>query len=114
MTDATTTLTRVDRSWLKEAEGAALYAVLCAPGFNIRWLMRAIDEQAARAAKVSDFVLFRLCSWLQMALGAHYAATRHAMSPGDRSCGVLSRPPWVVINMRSGRLDEFRRVDDVW
>lgn len=33
---------RMDRCWLKGSEGDALHAVLCAAGFNIRWLMRAI------------------------------------------------------------------------
>lgn len=30
------------RCWLKGAEGDALHAVLCAAGYNIRWLLRAI------------------------------------------------------------------------
>ncbi len=30
------------RCWLKGETGDALHAVLCAVGFNIRWLMRAI------------------------------------------------------------------------
>jgi transposase, IS5 family len=30
------------RCWLKGSEGDALHAVLCATGFNIRWLLRAI------------------------------------------------------------------------
>ena len=33
---------RMDRCWLKGADGDALNAVLCAAGFNIRWLLRAI------------------------------------------------------------------------
>jgi IS5 family transposase len=33
---------RMDRCWLKGADGDALHAVLCAAGFNIRWLLRAI------------------------------------------------------------------------
>jgi len=33
---------RMDRCWLQGAEGDALHAVLCAAGFNIRWLLRAI------------------------------------------------------------------------
>ncbi len=36
---------RMDRCWLKGAEGDALHAVLCAAGFNIRWLLRAIARQ---------------------------------------------------------------------
>jgi IS5 family transposase len=33
---------RMDRCWLKGSEADALHAVLCAAGFNIRWLLRAI------------------------------------------------------------------------
>jgi len=35
---------RMDRCWLKGAAGDALHAVLCAAGFNIRWLLRAIAK----------------------------------------------------------------------
>ena len=30
------------RTWLKGASGDALHVVLCAAGFNLKWLMRAI------------------------------------------------------------------------
>ena len=43
--------------------------MLCAAGFNIRWLIRASAEQAAKAAKAFVLVLFRLWAWLQRALG---------------------------------------------
>ena len=33
---------RMDRCWLSGSSGDALHAVLCAAGFNIRWLLRAI------------------------------------------------------------------------
>ena len=42
---------RMDRCWLKAAIGDALHAISCAAGYNIRWLMRAIVAQAAKAAK---------------------------------------------------------------
>jgi IS5 family transposase len=32
----------MDRCWLKGSMGDALHAVLCAAGYNIRWLLRAI------------------------------------------------------------------------
>ena len=35
---------RMDRCWLKGGEGDALHAVLCAAGFNVRWLLRAIAK----------------------------------------------------------------------
>ncbi|HEY9105643.1 MAG TPA: IS5 family transposase [Roseateles sp.] len=36
---------RMDKCWLKDSEGDALHAVLCAAGFNIRWLLRALRRQ---------------------------------------------------------------------
>jgi IS5 family transposase len=56
----------MDRCWLAGATGDALHAVLCAAGYNIRWLMRAV----ARLGLVGFFALwvlfvrlakFRLC-----------------------------------------------------
>jgi IS5 family transposase len=40
---------RMDRCWLKGSEGDALHAVLCAAGFNIAWLLRAIVRRGIRA-----------------------------------------------------------------
>lgn len=37
------------RCWLKGAEGDALNAVLCAAGYNIAWLLRAIARRGIRA-----------------------------------------------------------------
>ena len=39
----------MDRCWLKGATGDAVHAVLCAAGYNIRWLMRAIVRLGLRA-----------------------------------------------------------------
>ena len=36
---------RMDRCHLKGSEGAALHAVLCAAGYNIRWLLRMIVKK---------------------------------------------------------------------
>jgi IS5 family transposase len=36
---------RMDKCWLKGSDGDALHAVLCAAGFNIRWLLRALQRQ---------------------------------------------------------------------
>ena len=33
---------RMDRCWLQGKLGDALHAVLCAAGYNLRWLMRAV------------------------------------------------------------------------
>jgi IS5 family transposase len=36
---------RMDRCHLKRAQGDALHAVLCAVGYNIRWLLRMIVKK---------------------------------------------------------------------
>ena len=40
---------RMDRCWLSGSTGDALHAVLCAAGFNIRWLLRAIAAKGLAA-----------------------------------------------------------------
>ena len=45
---------RMDRCWLQGSLGDALHALLCAAGYNIRWLLRAIARNGLRA------VLFRI------------------------------------------------------
>ena len=39
----------MDRCWLKGAEGDAIHAVLCAAGFNLRWLLRAVARMGITA-----------------------------------------------------------------
>lgn len=41
---------RMDRCWLKGSEGDAIHTVLCAAGFNLRWLLRAIARYGLQAA----------------------------------------------------------------
>ena len=53
---------RLDRCWLKGSEGDALHAVLCAAGFNIRWLMRAI-ARLGLAAVLLRLHLLALIAW---------------------------------------------------
>jgi len=40
---------RMDRCWLKGSAGDALHALSCALGYNIRWLIRALQAKAAKA-----------------------------------------------------------------
>lgn len=49
------------RCWLKGSQGDALHAVLCAAGFNIRWLLRAI----ARLGLGPLFLCLGLLGWLR-------------------------------------------------
>ena len=41
---------RMDRCWLKGQRGDALHAVLCATGYNLRWLLRAMLRLGLKAA----------------------------------------------------------------
>jgi len=53
----------MQRCWLKGSEGDALHAVLCAAGFNIRWLMRALLRQlCASGLKHVFLALMTLCA----------------------------------------------------
>jgi IS5 family transposase len=40
---------RMDRCWLKGKEGDAMHTVLCAAGFNLRWLLRVIARYGLKA-----------------------------------------------------------------
>ena len=88
---------RMDRCWLKGAQGDALHAVLCAAGFNIRWLMRAIVAQAAKAAKALFFVLSWLAALLQMLRGGHQAGVQRAWAAENANASAA------VLGGRSGR-----------
>ncbi len=54
---------RMDRCWLSGSSGDALHAVLCAAGFNIRWLLRAIAAKglAALLLALSVWALYAAC-----------------------------------------------------
>ena len=50
---------RMDRCWLQGQLGDALHTVLCAAGYNLRWLMRAIVRLGLKALLLRpQFVLF--------------------------------------------------------
>ena len=51
---------RMDRCWLHGTLGDALHAVLCAAGYNLRWLMRAI----VRLGLKGDFLRLKFVAWL--------------------------------------------------
>lgn len=48
---------RMDRCWLKGTTGDAIHAVLCAAGYNLRWLLRAIVRLGIKP------VFLRLLRW---------------------------------------------------
>ena len=51
---------RMDRCWLAGSVGDALHTVLCAAGYNLRWLMRAV----ARLGLKGFFALVALSLWV--------------------------------------------------
>ena len=55
------------RCWLKGSQGDALHAVLCAAGFNIRWLLRAIARGGISALLSALTVVSFLCRCTAMA-----------------------------------------------
>jgi IS5 family transposase len=60
---------RMDKCWLKGSEGDALHAVLCAAGFNIRWLMRALWRQL-QAGRLNHISLALIALWATWLVGA--------------------------------------------
>jgi IS5 family transposase len=66
---------RMNRCWLSGSTGDALHAVLCAAGFNIRWLLRAI---AARGLAALLLVFSKLALYATCIATALQTAGRHA------------------------------------
>ena len=83
---------RMDRCGLQGALGHALYAVLCAAGFNLRWLIRAVLRRRIKPL----FWPWWLRAWLRDALPAPSVAPSR---PRFR-CPELSLPPtaWAGAN----------------
>ena len=69
---------RMDRCWLQGAEGDALHAVLCAAGFNIRWLLRAI---AAKGLKALLLALSQWALWQRWVASALSIASTVRVAP---------------------------------
>ena len=79
---------RMDKCWLKGSEGDALHAVLCAAGFNIRWLLRALRRQllSGDLKHVYSALIAVWAAWLAAAmagfsgvLGANAAQSRQPL-----------------------------------
>lgn len=80
---------RMDRCWLQGATGDALHAVLCATGFNIRWLLRAI---AAKGLKALCLAFIEWAAWIGHSLQAPSAAMRPPANRLKRWCCMSGRP----------------------
>ncbi len=53
----------MDRCWLKGAAGDAIHAVLCAAGYNLRWLMRAVVRLGLKGS-FTRFFISVFITWL--------------------------------------------------
>lgn len=79
---------RMDRCWLQGAQGDALHALSCALGYNIRWLMRALQARALRAL---SGLLQRVLAVATQALDGVIAA----LAPLSTAAGrAWHRPGW--------------------
>jgi IS5 family transposase len=47
----------MDRCWLQGQLGDAMHAVLCATGYNLRWLLRAMARLGLKAIYLRQFLL---------------------------------------------------------
>jgi hypothetical protein len=73
----------MDRCWLGGAESDTIQVVLCAAGFNLCWLLRAI---AARMIKALFFALAGLITLVQTLPGALDRSSEWSSTP-------TSQPP---------------------
>ena len=79
---------RMDRCWLSGSTGDALHAVLCAAGFNIRWLMRAIAAKGLAALLLA----FSQLALYAARIGHRLCAPTSAAVPPDRPIVWPPRP----------------------
>lgn len=73
---------RMDRCWLNGARGDAIHTVLCAAGYNLRWLMRAVRRGRIR----------RLFCAFTLALANRVATAAQRSRP----CGPRLTTPWAA------------------
>ena len=88
---------RMDRCWLKGAVGDALHAISCAAGYNIRWLMRAILAQAAKAAKAAFLALSKPALYGLNSVNEALCRLRGVLSQLATAVRAGLRPPPLVL-----------------
>ncbi len=79
---------RANRCWLKGSEGDALHGVLCAAGFNIAWLLRAIAARGIKALRAFLLTLYIAACWTACTAASSAAlpcATANALPRQTRS-----------------------------
>lgn len=66
---------RMDRCWLAGQLGDALHTVLCAAGYNLRWLLRAMVRLGLKALLLRPQWVARWVAWLRVNLLPHVHLT---------------------------------------
>jgi IS5 family transposase len=79
---------RMSRCWLQGSLGDALHAVLCAAGYNLRWLLRAIARRALKGIFCASRMRAREAHGVRVIVAAVVARIHEVMS---RSAVVISR-----------------------
>lgn len=69
---------RLDRCWLKGSEGDAPHAVLCAAGFNIRRLLRAIVRLGMAGLFLALTLLIHIGQQINAALANNVCSPRYS------------------------------------
>lgn len=84
----------MDRCWLQGQTGDALHALSCALGYNIRWLMRALQARARRAL-----------AWLLQMVGAE--VKRDAIGLAERAGRLLAAVTRCLGGLKVARLQQL-------
>jgi hypothetical protein len=79
---------RMSRCWLQGSLGDALHAVLCAAGYNLRWLLRAIARKALKGIFCASRMRAVEAHGVRVIVAAVVARIHEVMS---RSAAVISR-----------------------
>ena len=102
----------MDRCWLKGELGDALHAVLCATGYNLRWLLRAMLRLGLKATFLRPVLL------LLISLLSSDHARSNSLTQNFRMDGALRR----ILQGRLSKLIEndagigqvFETSDELW
>lgn len=67
---------RMDRCHLKGKDGDTIHAVLCAAGFNIRWLLRMIAKKGLSLLQLLFLCLSQMLDWLRQTSHGYHKPSR--------------------------------------
>ena len=76
----------MDRCWLQGQLGDALHAVLCAAGYNLRWLLRAMVRLGLKALLLRPLFLMLLAAFLRAIINTISYPTSGALRGWAAGC----------------------------